>query len=73
MLSMFSQLLNVDEDIKAFATPLFKHYDKKNLKTVQIKVVGSSIVNISDFVIALAPDVFKETMQNGKMATRRIR
>ena len=63
MLSMFSQLLNVDEDITAFATPLFK-YDPKKFKRVQIKVV-SAIVNISDFVIA-TPDVFKETMQKEK-------
>ena len=60
MLSMFSQLLNVDEDIKAFATPLFK-YDPKKFKKAQIIVV-SAIVNVSDFVIA-TPDVFKETME----------
>ena len=45
MLSMFSQLLNVDEDIKAFATPLFKH-DPKKFKKVQIKVVSLSLIHI---------------------------
>ena len=63
MLSMFSQLLNVDEDIKAFATPLFK-YDPKKFKKAQLIVV-SAIINVSDFVIA-TPDVFKETMEKGE-------
>tara|TARA_E500000178_G_C17022491_1_gene756289 strand:- start:657 stop:1313 length:657 start_codon:yes stop_codon:yes gene_type:complete len=63
MLSMYSQLLNVDEDIKAFTLPLFK-YNPKKFKRVQIKVV-SAIVNVSDFVIA-TPDVFKETMEMGE-------